>query len=208
MMSRVQKQKGAVLLISMMLLIVMTVLTLTVSESFILQEKMTQSTKDSELALQVAEAALLEAEARVRGMNLAAFNSEFVVDGSNATSKGFFDGTSCDGSNPNCHMNKMRGVFSDTAWVNATNAVNGVSCGTSDAACRLTGQFMVVKLGPLNATATGAQTLEAVTNQYQSQSTQTMGQAWRYKIVARGWGNNRQNTRVLVSYFAQSQPAI
>jgi type IV pilus assembly protein PilX len=61
-------QRGSVLLISLMILIVLTLLTFTAAKNVLLQEKMVASTRDSMLALEVAEAALLDAEARAFGM--------------------------------------------------------------------------------------------------------------------------------------------
>ena len=204
---KAKKQQGSVLLISLMLLIVVTLLTFTASETVLLQEKMASGSKDTELALQVAEAALLEAEATVRGMNRNTFLNAFSITG-DAGTQGYYDGTSCDGTDANCYMNTLRDLFDNNTWVNAIPATNGVECGNGDPNCKLTGEFIIIKLGTLNATASGAQVLEAVTNQYQSQSAQVMAQAWKYKVIARGSGNNPDNSRVLISYFAQSEPAI
>lgn len=56
------KQRGAVLMVSLVLLLVLTLLGISGIESTILQEKMTGSVQDRERAFQAAEAALRDAE--------------------------------------------------------------------------------------------------------------------------------------------------
>lgn len=202
-----QRQRGSVFLISLMLLIVVTLLTFTVSESVLLQEKMTGSSRDNELALQAAEYALMQGEAAVRGMDLNKFTYAFSLTGDLNANKGYYDGTACDGLVADCYMNKLRDVFAESTWVNAIDA-SSVSCGNGSTTCKLKGQYIIIKLGTITATGSGAAHLEAVTNQYQSQSEQVIGLSWKYKVMARGVGNNSQNTRVLISYFAQTEPTI
>ncbi len=55
-------QRGAVLIISLMLLVIMTLIGVTSMRTTILQEKMAGNTRDTMLAFQVAETALLDAE--------------------------------------------------------------------------------------------------------------------------------------------------
>jgi type IV pilus assembly protein PilX len=57
-----RKQRGAVLVVSLLLLLVMTLLALGASQSTRLQERMAGNTRDSEVALQGAEASLRGAE--------------------------------------------------------------------------------------------------------------------------------------------------
>lgn len=55
-------QTGAVLVVSLMLLVIMTLIGVTAMRSTILQEKMAGNTRDSMLALQAAETTLLDGE--------------------------------------------------------------------------------------------------------------------------------------------------
>ncbi len=59
------RQQGAVLVVSLLLLLVLTVLALTASQSTRLQERMAGNARDTDLAFQAAEAGLREAEARL-----------------------------------------------------------------------------------------------------------------------------------------------
>ncbi len=56
------RQAGAVLVVSLMLLVIMTLIGVTAMRSTIMEEKMAGNTRDSMLAMQAAETALLDAE--------------------------------------------------------------------------------------------------------------------------------------------------
>lgn len=60
-----RKQQGAILVISLLLLLILTVLGLAVMRMTRMQERMAGNTRDLNLALQGAEAALREGEARI-----------------------------------------------------------------------------------------------------------------------------------------------
>lgn len=62
-------QRGAVLVVSLLLLLVMTLLGLGASQSTRLQERMAGNQRDQEIALQTAEASLRAAELRVSSTN-------------------------------------------------------------------------------------------------------------------------------------------
>ncbi len=72
------RQRGAVLMISLIFLIVLTLLGLTASQSAILEERMSGNTRDRSVAMQSAEMALRRAEQHVRArkMDLAGFTDE------------------------------------------------------------------------------------------------------------------------------------
>jgi len=57
-----KRQRGAILVVSLILLLVMTVLALAVSQSSRMQERMTGNVRDSDLSFQAAEASLRDAE--------------------------------------------------------------------------------------------------------------------------------------------------
>lgn len=59
------KQQGAVLVVSLLLLLVMTVLALTASQSTRLQERMAGNLRDSDMSFQAGEAGLRAAEERL-----------------------------------------------------------------------------------------------------------------------------------------------
>lgn len=60
-----RSQRGTILVVSLLLLLVMTVLALTASQTTRMQERMAGNARDTDLAFQAAEAGLREAEFRV-----------------------------------------------------------------------------------------------------------------------------------------------
>ncbi|WP_298453534.1 PilX N-terminal domain-containing pilus assembly protein [uncultured Marinobacter sp.] len=76
-------QSGAALLISLVILLVLTTLALSSMQGTSTQEKMVSSQRDAQVALDGAEAALLAAEAELRGGTLPTFD----------TSEGLYDET-------------------------------------------------------------------------------------------------------------------
>ena len=64
------RQKGAVLLVSLMILLVLTLLTLVAMSGSTMQERIAGSTRSLDLSLQAAESALREAEADIGGIGV------------------------------------------------------------------------------------------------------------------------------------------
>ncbi|HEY4365983.1 MAG TPA: PilX N-terminal domain-containing pilus assembly protein [Steroidobacteraceae bacterium] len=56
------RQRGAILIVSLILLLIMTILALTVSQTSRMQERMAGNSRDSDLSFQAAEAGLRDAE--------------------------------------------------------------------------------------------------------------------------------------------------
>jgi type IV pilus assembly protein PilX len=61
-------QRGAIMVVSLLLLLVMTVLALTASQTTTLQERMAGNARDTDLAFQAAEAGLRDAEASLAAL--------------------------------------------------------------------------------------------------------------------------------------------
>ncbi|MEM9101480.1 MAG: PilX N-terminal domain-containing pilus assembly protein [Pseudomonadota bacterium] len=61
-------QKGAVLITSLIILLVLTIITVSGMQSTIMQEKMTSAVRDSNIALESAESALREGEEFLEGL--------------------------------------------------------------------------------------------------------------------------------------------
>lgn len=70
-----RKQSGAVLVISLIILIMLTVLVLSGTQSTIMQEKMTSAIRDSHISLEIAESGVRDAEQMIEGLTgVANFN--------------------------------------------------------------------------------------------------------------------------------------
>jgi type IV pilus assembly protein PilX len=72
------KQRGAVLIVSLILLLIMTILALSGSQIVRMQERMAGNVRDTDLAFQGAEAALRDAEDHLNGMS--AWPAAFCTD--------------------------------------------------------------------------------------------------------------------------------
>lgn len=68
-------QRGSVLIVSLMILLVLTLIGVTALGTSTLEEKMANNSQDQSLAFQAAEAALLEAQVTANTANLAVFNN-------------------------------------------------------------------------------------------------------------------------------------
>lgn len=106
------RQRGAALVISLMILIVMTLIGITGMSTSSLEEKMAGNSRDRALAFQAAEAALREAEGYYEG-TIVSIGAAF--DGTNA---GLYPA----GSSPD--------IYDDATWANSrtySGAIDGVA---------------------------------------------------------------------------------
>ena len=193
-----KKQQGSILLLSLFILLGITLLTLSASKSTLMQQKVTSHTKDSLLALQVAEAALLEAQS-------IATLQEYTVNGGSA---GFYDGE-CNVSDTGCYLASITDPFADGFWGNSTLANNSIQCGNGDNSCNIKGRFIIIRLGKVAIAGGSSNDVTITTNQYQNPDDANNGTAYRYKIIAKGSGINvgvgDGVERVLIAYHASSE---
>ncbi|HED34905.1 MAG TPA: hypothetical protein ENJ08_11970 [Gammaproteobacteria bacterium] len=116
------KQQGAVLVVGLIMLLVMTIIGLSAMRSTILEEKMAGNFRDSNIAFQAAEAALRDGENDV--MCQGCTRSPVISGLTN------FD-SSCTGG--------LCGGWSPTVWTDATKMGNAVVYGTYTAATAISG---------------------------------------------------------------------
>lgn len=214
MMTPTFKQQGSVLLISLGLLVVLTLITFTVSNSVLLQEKMTSSNRDDALALQVAETALRDAERKASTHT----KSEYTLAGA----LGLYDGrpkTAAGADNcvlngtPKCYLETMADddLFNDDTWknTNSQKATTNIACQYGDA-CPLqsparyeSGRYKLILLDDdYDISISGSTKITVVDNQYQARDEGANPTYWLFKVIAMGTGVDGKNRRVLVSHFA------
>jgi type IV pilus assembly protein PilX len=164
------RQRGAVLAIALILLVVVTLLGISSVKTVGQQEKMVSHSNDRSLAYQFAEAALREgeAQARIQALNL---NASF------PTTQYIANGTACPANDPsinNCANGLCATPDPDCGprWTNATfngwTSYNGVAAVTSASGNTLSGtpQYFIEILRPTDATCVpGAQTFDTACNQ-------------------------------------------
>lgn len=202
------QQQGSVLLISLALLLVLTLMTFTISNSVLLQEKMTTSNRDDALAMQVAESALRDAELLTNTFTMAEYTA--------AGNQGLYNGM-CDYSDSSCYLNSLveDDMFDDSYWTNANSraADTDILC-THGAACPLQGparyqigRYKLILLDDnFDVSVSGADKATMIDNQYQSRDEGANPIYFLYKVIATGQGIDGKNRRVLVSHFAAPAP--
>jgi type IV pilus assembly protein PilX len=119
-MNLVQRQSGAVLLMSLIILLVLTLLAISSMQGSVMQERMTSAQRDGMLALEFAERALVEAETRLDGLS--------DLDDFGSTT-GFYESVSGSGSAPPSPFAastwSRSGETGDPVSAIAATAVNG-----------------------------------------------------------------------------------
>ncbi|NRB40254.1 MAG: hypothetical protein HRU20_17605 [Pseudomonadales bacterium] len=180
-----QKQQGSVLIVTMIIMFTLMILSLSGAQKALMQEKMTNSERNSHLAFQAAESALHEAEkALVNGIS----DSLFVSSGS----QGYFSA----GKAP-------IDIFADTSWQDnkVQEATVQVQCQGCDNG--LLAKYYIEKLDiKKDLTTSNANTINVLDDRYipiEGGGTYTI-----YKVVAKGYGRGGEEaaeTRYLVSYI-------
>ncbi|SHK85184.1 type IV pilus assembly protein PilX [Marinobacter antarcticus] len=132
----VNKQKGAVLLLSLVILLVLTLLAVSGMQGSIMQERMSTAQRDGMLALEIAETAMREAEATLDGLSDL---TDFGV------TTGFYDGTDTSITVPSPFIKKT--------WVPDTGDPDNAGDGT--AVNGVTPQFMFEYKGKVTVDSEG-----------------------------------------------------
>lgn len=203
-----KQQQGSVLLISLGLLVVLTLMTFTISNSVLLQEKMTTSNRDDALAMQIAESALRDAELLANTFA----EAEYTLQGN----QGLYLGM-CDYADADCYLNSLAegDMFDDAYWDNTKSraATTEIAC-SHGTACPLknpdryqAGRYKLILLdNNFDVSISGADKATMIDNQYQSRDEGANPIYYLYKVIATGQGIDDKNRRVVVSHFAAPAP--
>lgn len=106
-----KRQHGAVLIVSLLLLTVMTLLGVTAMQVTTLEERMTGNMRDRNVALQAAETALRDAEAFIEGLvNTSNFNGSNGLYGANDPEPNPYDGATWSTSKSRGYSGTFPGV--------------------------------------------------------------------------------------------------
>lgn len=176
-MSKIIQQQGAVLVIGLIMLTVMTLLAVTSMQSSSLQELMSSNTKDKVTAFEAAEAAIRVAE-------------EF-LDNGGALNLGVFDGNKTDG---------LMSHLYDEVW-NEINWIDSDSIKVADDIGGVTSKprYVIQHIGSVAPTA--AQRLN-VESSYGAGATESLVEM--FKITARGTGGSDNTVVVLEAMYGVS----
>lgn len=223
------KQQGSILLISLALLVILTLMTFTVSNSVLLQEKMGAGNRDNVLALQVAEMALKDAEQWAMD-NTATVFSSFQIEGNTGLYRGFcrvgdnskFSEHSINSddclNNSQSYLKTIakEDMFSDDYWASTSSraASTQIACPHGDA-CPVQNppryqagryQLILLDVSFQPDDISGSDRVTMLDNQYQARDEGAGDYYFLYKVIATGTGLNGKGRRVLVSHFAAPSP--
>jgi len=169
-----KKQSGAVLIISLIILLIMTILVLSGIQSTLMQQKMTSAIRDTHISLEIAESGLLDAEKMIE----------------NLTSIAVFTGT----GGLYSENNGPEDVFSDDIWTDNLT----ISATTKITDAGLVSRYFVEYLGLLNLD----EDLSTL-NQTGYGETTGGGDIHGFKIVSRSVGRDGNTEKIVIGYYAK-----
>lgn len=176
-MQRLTKQAGAVLVISLIILLVLTLIGVSAARTVLLEEKMTFASRDAKVALEVAESLVKIAEAEVESMS--------------TTGKfGSLNHLHIQGEAPDS-------LLDATTWDNTNSVSTEVSMDGPDGTA-MTGRYFIEIAG----NAEKEDPADSITVGGYGQSTGG-GEIQVFRIVARGEGINGTTTRIIISHFGK-----
>lgn len=169
-------QRGAVLVVSMIVLLMLTIIGISGARGIILQEKMTFASKDAQLALQIAESAVRAAEAEVNALSDI---SGFAASGSG--------GLYTEGDAPS-------DIFAEATWAGGNSREFTVTMDGKN----FTGRYFIELAGEIDPEALAG----SVEVHGQSNVVAMSGNVKVFRIVARGVGLGG-TSRVLVTHHGK-----
>lgn len=169
------RQRGAVLPIALIILLVVTIISMQGTESTLLQEKMTSAVRDSHIALEVAQSGLADAEAYIETL---VSTVDFKVNGTvdPTTNLG---GLYVEGSAP------IDIFASGVVWRPAVTSVDGI-----------TPKYFIEELGIIDEE-------DNVNLQTAYGQTSGQGDVTGFRVVSRGEGKNTNTVRVVIAYYGK-----
>ncbi len=177
-----QRQQGAVLIVSLILLLVLTMVVLSANRGVVIQERATAAVRESNEVFQAAESALLEAEAHIDTVigtaGLTAFND--------TGARGLY----AQGNGPSDYLAKA--TWGNANSVNAATVTDKVNKGYS-------ARFFIEHLGVMAVPGT-QQSLE-LNSSYKQAEVVPMANVFR--IVVRAQGAQGAPVRMLSGYYSR-----
>ena len=171
-----KKQSGAVLIVSLIIVIAVTALVLSGTQSTLMQEKMTASMRDLHISLEVAESGVRDAENLIDALTDVSSFANVETGGKYSIGTGPTD------------------LFAEATW--ADNLTTAATIEVSDE--NIVARYFIEYLGlvktlsdeaNMNVTGYGAGELESTTH--------------GFKIVVRATGRTGYSERIIVSYFGK-----
>jgi|GEM_PF-345402 len=173
------KQQGAVLAVSLIILLVVTILSVQGIQTTLMQDKMTSAVRDGHVALEAAEAGLIDAETFIETL---VSTTDFKTDGAG----GLYSVDTPDADKPVL----PKDAFTDVLW-GAAITREGTSID------EITPRYFVMELGTISANS------DSVSLDTGYGHTGGGGDITGFKIVSRAFGKNANTERIVVSYYGK-----
>jgi len=170
------RQQGAALIVSLFILLLMTLLSLSGTQTTMMQEKMTSAVRDSNIALESAESGVKEAEAYIEGL---VSTSSF-----SATGDG---GIYSEGNAPADYFSSA--IWTDAKTIAATHGINDT-----------TARYFVVDIGEIDVEADNSTDLNL--GGY-GKTTVGGGEVTAFRAVARGTGQSGTAERIIITMYGK-----
>jgi type IV pilus assembly protein PilX len=194
----INKQAGASLIVSLIMLIVVLTLSISVATMSLQNEKSSRSDRDRQVALNAAEAALKDAESDIDPQNTPASTRKTFFD---ATSNLYFE-TGCASGESNPYQGMcLPTVVGIPVWQSVDLADSG-SSSKSVAFGKFTGQTMTT--GKSSFPAKLPRYIIEVIPDIDPGKEATEQTKYMYRITVVGFGANEQTQVVLQSYYRKS----
>ncbi|AOS96885.1 hypothetical protein AUP74_01437 [Microbulbifer aggregans] len=175
--SGLSQQRGAVLVISLIVLLVLTLIGVSAARTVLLEEKMTFASRDAKVALEVAESLVKAAESEIEEMST---TGDF----------GITAHLHREGEGPDS-------LFDSATWDTGNSASKSVSMEAPDGTA-LTGRYYVELAGNANK----EDPADSITVGGYGQTTGG-GEIKVFRIVAQGRGLTDSTTRIIISHYGK-----
>gem|GEM_PF-885923 len=190
------RQKGAALLMSLIILLVLSLLATSSMQNSIMQERMSTSTREGLMALEAAEAALREVEGQLEGLESL---DNFGNDAGSGNDKGWF------------YTGFAPAVFDDSTW--APESEKSLAATSVDG---MTPRYFIEYRGPveLNQSAQGANGEYLLNLNFEGNGNRDggggtagpggsdiMGKAESMRIVVMAEGPSEQSRKIIEAYY-------
>ena len=175
--SGVSRQRGAVLVVSLIILLVLTLIGVSAARTVLLEEKMTFASRDAKVALEVAESLVRAAEVEIEGMS--------TTGGFGVTAHLHPEGEGPDS------------LFDSATWGSGNSISKSVSMQAPDGTA-LTGRYYIELAGNANK----EDPADSITVGGYGQTTGG-GEIKVFRIVAQGRGLTDSTTRTIISHFGK-----
>ena len=173
------KQRGAVLAVSLIILLVITILSVQGIQTTLMQDKMTSAVRDGHVALEAAEAGLLDAETFIEGL---VSTTDFKNDGAG----GLYSVDTPKAVKPVLPQDAFTDALWATAITRAGTSIDGI-----------TPRYFVMGLGTISTNS------DSVSLDTGYGNTGGGGDITGFKIVSRAFGKNANTERIVVSYYGK-----